>query len=71
VKRDLANLEQELAALKEEMRELRGPRVAMANRRLRHEQEIRDMKHDVELLWKASDGQRESRERETQEVAEV
>jgi chromosome segregation ATPase len=56
VNQELANLEGELATLKEEMRELRVPKATMADQRLRQEQEIRDMKHDVELLRKASDG---------------
>jgi hypothetical protein len=55
VNQDSANLEGELATLKEEMSEFRGLKAATADRRLRHEQEIRDMKHDVELLRKASD----------------
>jgi chromosome segregation ATPase len=71
VKHDLANLERELATLKEEMRELRGPKAAMADERQRHEQEIGDVKHDVELLRKPSDSQRESQERETQAAADV
>jgi chromosome segregation ATPase len=71
VKHDLANLERELATLKEEMRELRGLKVAMANRRQRHEQEICDVKHVVELLQKASDSQRESQGREAKAVADV
>jgi hypothetical protein len=37
VKHDLANLEREPATLKEEMRELRGPKAAMADERQRHE----------------------------------
>jgi chromosome segregation ATPase len=47
VKNDLANLERELATLKEEMSEFRLQRAAMADQRQRHEQEIRDVKHAV------------------------
>jgi chromosome segregation ATPase len=71
VNQDLTNLARELATLKEEMRELRGLKAAMADQRQRHEKEIRDVKHEVELLRKASDSQRESLERETQAVADV
>jgi chromosome segregation ATPase len=71
MKHDLANLERELAKLEEEMRELRGLETAMADQRQRHEQEIRDVKHEVELLRKASDSQRESQERQAEAVAEV
>jgi chromosome segregation ATPase len=71
VKHDLANLERELAKLEEEMRELRVLKAEMADQRLRQEQEIRNVKHDVELLRKASDSQRRSQERQTEAVAEV
>jgi chromosome segregation ATPase len=71
VNQDLTNLARELATLKEEMRELRVQKAAMADERQRHEQEIGDVRHEVELLQKASDSQRESQEREMQAVAEV
>jgi chromosome segregation ATPase len=56
------------SALKEEMRELRGLKAAMAEQQQRHEQEIRDVNHEVELLRKASEC---SQKRETQAVADV
>jgi chromosome segregation ATPase len=71
VNQDLTNLARELAALKEEMRELRLQKAAMADERQRHGQEIRDVKHEVELLRKASDSQQKSQERETQAAADV
>jgi hypothetical protein len=48
-----------------------GRKAAMADQRLRQEQEIRDAKHDVELPRKASDSQRGSQERQTEAVADV
>jgi chromosome segregation ATPase len=71
VNQNITNLEQELAKLKEEMTELRVVKAAMAGQRLRHEQEIHDMKQEVELLRKAGDDQHKSQERERQAVAEV
>jgi chromosome segregation ATPase len=65
---DLTNLEQELAKLKEEIRELQRQKAAMADQRLWHEQEIRDVKSEVELLRKASDGQREAQAAEVRKV---
>jgi chromosome segregation ATPase len=44
VNQDIVNLEQELAKLKEEMRELRVLKAAMMDQRLWHEEEIYDMK---------------------------
>jgi chromosome segregation ATPase len=70
VKHDLANLERELATMTGKMREFRGLKAAMADQQQRHEQEICDVKHEVELLQKASDSQRESREREAKAVVE-
>jgi hypothetical protein len=71
VKKDMTNLERELGILKEEMRGHRVQEAAMAGQRLQHEQEIREVNHEVELLQKVSDDQRKSQERETQAVAEV
>jgi chromosome segregation ATPase len=71
VKHDLAKLARELATLKEEIRELREQKAAMADQRQRHEQEIRDVKHELELLRKASDSQRESQEPEAKAVADM
>jgi hypothetical protein len=56
----LTDLEREFGKLKEEKRELGGLKAAMAEPRRRHEQEICDRKHEMELLRQASDGQRES-----------
>jgi hypothetical protein len=46
-------------------------KAAMADARLRDEQAIRDVKHEVELLRKASDDQQKLQEQETQTVAEL
>jgi hypothetical protein len=46
------------------MREPQELNVLMTSQQLRHEQEILDLKHEVELLRNASDGQRESQEQE-------
>jgi predicted RNase H-like nuclease (RuvC/YqgF family) len=55
-----------------EMRgELRVLRAAMADQRLRHEREISDLEHNVELLRQANNAQREAQEREAQAVAVV
>jgi hypothetical protein len=48
----MMNLEQELVILKEEMREFGIQKVAMADQPLRNEQEIRDIKPEVEFLRK-------------------
>jgi chromosome segregation ATPase len=71
LKKDLTNLERELATLKEEMTELRRQKAAMADEQEWHEREICDVKHAVKLLQMASDDQQESQDRETQAVAEV
>jgi DNA repair exonuclease SbcCD ATPase subunit len=71
VNQDLTNPEQELAKLKEGMREFRVLNAAMADQWQRREPEICDLKHEVKLLWKMSDGQSESQERETPAAEEV
>jgi chromosome segregation ATPase len=71
VNQDLTNLARELATLREEIRELQLQKAAMADQRRRHEREIRDMKHEIELLRKGRDGQRESQEGERRAVADV
>jgi predicted nucleic acid-binding Zn-ribbon protein len=60
VMKEMTNLEQEIAKLKEEMRELRVLNASMADQRLRDRQEIRDMKNEVELLRTARDHQQKS-----------
>jgi archaellum component FlaC len=71
VKKDLTDLQQEFTKLKEEMQELCVQKAVISDERQRHEQEICDVKHEVELLRQTSDSQRESQERETRAVAEV
>jgi TolA-binding protein len=71
VKKDLTSLEQELATMNEEVKELRVHKVAMVHQRLRDEQDIRDVKQAVEVLRKANDDQWKSQERETQAVANM
>jgi chromosome segregation ATPase len=56
INQDLKNLKRELGKLKGEMRELRVHKAAMVDHRLWREQEICDVKHEVELLLQASDG---------------
>jgi hypothetical protein len=51
----MMSLEQEFGKLKEEMRECRIQKAAIPDQRLRHEQEIRDVRHEVKLLRQASD----------------
>jgi septal ring factor EnvC (AmiA/AmiB activator) len=62
VKEGLANLQKELTKLKKEMRKFWVQKGAIADERHRHEQEICDVKHDVELLPQTSNSQWESHE---------
>jgi hypothetical protein len=71
IQNDFTNMERELAKLKEEIRELGLQKAAMADQGQRHKQEICDVKHEVELLRQASDGQRDSQEREAEVVTGI
>jgi hypothetical protein len=50
MKKDMTNLELEHRKLKGEMREVQLWKAAMADQRLGHEQEICDVRQEVELL---------------------
>jgi ribosomal protein L29 len=58
MKTDIMNLEQEFGKLKKEMRKRRMQKAAMPGQRPQHEQEIRDVRHEVELLRQTSDEQK-------------
>jgi hypothetical protein len=70
-KQDSTNLERDLAKLKEGIREFRGLKAAAGDQPRRYEQEICDVKHEVDLPWQTSDGRRESQEQESRAVEEV